>query len=122
VLTAAGVVDTSTAKPFTWPSGFPAVTAAATDTAGGVIAAGAGATVEVLVVRDGKAARDAVPAATLAAPLAPVAAVALDRAGRVVVALRDGRVAVRDNGAWTATAVRDDLPAARPGAPPATSQ
>jgi hypothetical protein len=48
--------------------------------------------------------------------------VVIDKAGRVTVALADGRIARRDRkppGTWTLTAVREALPAGRPGASPA---
>ncbi len=90
-----------------------------------IAAATNGAVIELEIVRDGRAEHDRMPGGVVTEPLAPVAGVVLDRSGRIVVALRDGRVAVRDNGRddkWSATAVRDDLPAPRPGAPPATSR
>ncbi|MEJ7604544.1 MAG: hypothetical protein WKG01_42210, partial [Kofleriaceae bacterium] len=46
---------------------------------------------------------------------------AVDKRGRAVIALRDGRLAVRDAGGWTASTVSEALPAAHPGAPPANS-
>lgn len=51
----------------------------------------------------------------------PVGVIA-DRAGRVAIAFRDGRIAVRERGAWTFATAAEQLPAPRPGAPPATSR
>ncbi len=59
-------------------------------------------------------------ASDAAAAGAPVG-VAVDRAGRAVVAFRDGRIAVRERGAWTTITVGVELPPPRPGAPPAVS-
>jgi len=47
--------------------------------------------------------------------------VVVDRAGRAVVALADGRIAVRGPTGWTTTTVVDEPAAARPGAAPASS-
>lgn len=47
------------------------------------------------------------------------AGVVADDAGRVLVAFEDGRLALRDRGAWTITTARAALPAPRPGPPPA---
>jgi len=47
--------------------------------------------------------------------------VAMDKDGKLVVALADGHVLAGKPGAWTTTEVRDELPAAKPGSGPATS-
>jgi hypothetical protein len=39
-----------------------------------------------------------------------------------VIALDDGRIALRDKAGWTMTAVTDEAPAEHPGAAPATSE
>nr|HEX4316921.1 hypothetical protein [Kofleriaceae bacterium] len=140
-ITATGVFDVTARAAVAWPAGFVAGAVAA-DAAGDVVAAAAAPAssgdLAVVVIRAGstRVDRDAVPAAVLAGAAgsgaasspAAVAAVAIDRDGRVLVALRDGRIALRDNGhagsgaaAWTATGVRDSLPADRPGSPPAAS-
>jgi len=62
---------------------------------------------------------DVVPV-TIDGAAAPVG-LAIDRAGRAVIAFRDGRLAVREKGAWTTVSVAEELPAPRPGAPPAPS-
>ncbi|MGN6108411.1 MAG: hypothetical protein ACTHU0_25120 [Kofleriaceae bacterium] len=46
----------------------------------------------------------------------------VDRAERVLIAFRDGRIAVRDRGAWTTTRPTSQLPPDRSGPPPATSR
>gem|GEM_PF-1734313 len=54
-------------------------------------------------------------------PLANPVGVVTDTTGRLVVAFRDGRLAIRTRGAWSVTSIADALPTARPGAPPALS-
>jgi hypothetical protein len=72
--------------------------------------------------------RHALPPAaplTLAPPVAgdaTIAAFLADRAGRLLIATRGGDVHVWADGAWTAGAVSDELPAPRKGAAPARSQ
>ncbi|MFN0250343.1 MAG: hypothetical protein ACKV2T_25920 [Kofleriaceae bacterium] len=61
------------------------------------------------------------PGSIPAAPLAEPVAIVTDTAGRVVVAFRDGRIAVRERGAWSVTMIRVALPVPRPGARPAMS-
>jgi len=48
--------------------------------------------------------------------------VVVDRAGRIVIAMSDGRLLVGDKSTWTAATVRDALPDPHPGSPPATSR
>ena len=67
--------------------------------------------------RGAPAARTDAPDGPLVHPVGVVA----DTSGRVVVAFRDGRLAVRDRGTWSLTAVIEALPAPRPGAAPARS-
>ena len=52
----------------------------------------------------------------------PVVGLVGDKAGRVVVATRDGHIATRDAaGAWTISEISEQLPAAKPGPAPAES-
>lgn len=50
------------------------------------------------------------------------AGVVVDRAGRAVIALQDGRLAVRDQGRWSELQVSEAPRGPRPGPPPATSR
>ena len=50
-----------------------------------------------------------------------IAAVAVDREGRVLVALRDGTVTVRAGGSWQSGAVSDQLATDRGGPGPSLS-
>ena len=52
---------------------------------------------------------------------AEVVGVVADRAGRIAIAFRDGRIALVVQGTSTETAVEDRLPGPIPGGPPATS-
>ena len=77
-----------------------------------------------LVVVDAKAEQspitlDPLPAGAAAKPQA--VGIVADKAGRIAIAFRDGRIAVKDRGTWSTSGVSDPLPAARPGSPPATS-
>jgi hypothetical protein len=73
---------------------------------------------DVAIVRGGRVERDR---ATVDPP-GTVVAVTADRDGRVVVALADGRVALRERGAWTIARLRDELPPPHVGSPPAESR
>ncbi|HLL24275.1 MAG TPA: hypothetical protein VK427_19225, partial [Kofleriaceae bacterium] len=128
VLLEDGAVDLETGRKTAWPTGIEVAPSAAFATADGrlVVAATEGTKLVLVTVTKDKLAREPVEASTAGADagsagMTPVAVVT-DRAHRVVLALRDGRVLLRERGAWTSTQVRSDLPAPRPGAPPARSQ
>jgi len=133
-----GAIDLRSQKTIDWPAGTKVDAAIATEDS--VIAvAQHGKDLELLTWRPPASARshaDAqlatepvvvgadAPAAHVDAAAAPVG-VTTDRAGRVVVALRDGRLVVRDkgpHGTWSTVRVQDALPAARPGPAPATQK
>jgi hypothetical protein len=140
-----GAFDLRTGAMLAWPAGF-AATAAASAADDSLVACGAaGDGFDVVSARNGKLDREHVSIAAIAAggspsspspappspapsspttvstaPVLPVAIVA-DRAGRLVVAMTDGRIAIRDRNTWTMTVARDELPAPHPGSPPATS-
>lgn len=110
-----GAVDLTTGRLTTWPAGL-AIGTAATGPGDVLVAVGAGKTgLEVVTLGAGKLARDPLGITGTAV------GVVVDRAGRAVVALSDGRIAVRDKAGWTTTVVADDPPAEHPGAAPATS-
>lgn len=52
---------------------------------------------------------------------ANIVGIVADVTDRVVVATSNGKLAIRDGGAWTTTIVRAALPAPRPGSPAAVS-
>ena len=103
-----GVFDLDRGKLIALPA-TPRVTAVLGDALLAVIAS------ELVTVRATKLDREPLPFDASA-----VVGLAADRA-RIVVALADGHLAVRDKATWTTTEVRDDLPAPHPGSPPATS-
>jgi hypothetical protein len=110
-----GLVDLRTQKPIAWPTEL-AISAATAVGDAVLVAAVRGTAVELVTVRPRTLDREPVPLD----PPAPIVGIAADPAGRVVLATRDGRLVVRDGGTWTTTTVHDELPAARPGPPPAT--
>ena len=122
-LVADGAVDLQGGKTIAWPTGVT-IAAAAPATNDGLVAAGtSSAGVEVIVVQGGKLARETVSGSaggSAPAGVAPVG-VAMDRDGRIVIALADGHVIAGKPGAWATTEVRDELPPAKPGPAPATS-
>lgn len=110
-----GAVDLTSAALTDWPSGLTIGVAAATpdDTLVAIGASHAG--LELVTLRGGKLARDPLGITGTAV------GVAVDRAGRAVVALSDGRIALRSKTGWTTTQVTDEPPAEHPGPAPATS-
>lgn len=117
-LTDRGAVDLKAGTTTAWPAGLSAHVAAAGPDAATLAAVASGrAGLELITLSGTKIVRDPI-AGTQGAK---AVGVAVDKAGRAVVALSDGRVARRDRAAWTITQVRDELPAPRPGAGPATS-
>ena len=114
-----GVVELATGALVAWPAGLYIEAAIADrDRVLAAAAAARGGGLELVTVRAGKVTREPVPLD----PPAPVVALAADRAGRIVLATHDGRLVVRDHGAWSTATVRDELPPPRPGAPPARSR
>jgi hypothetical protein len=113
-----GAVDLGTGAATTWPDGLAIGTAAQAPDGALVAAATAGDAAELVTIRGGKLERDKLPMDRATPPVGITA----DREGRVVIALSDGRVCLRERGAWTVTMVTDELPADHPGSPPATSR
>jgi hypothetical protein len=127
-----GVLDLTTMKSTAWPAGVRVdEIAAAGTTIVALAATGARAKPLELVVLTGKPAARGKPAVvrepTPFDGSADVVALVIDDDRRVLLATRDGRIALRAAGAWdgagswTVTQVRDEVPEPRPGAGPALS-
>lgn len=132
LLVTTGVFDLKTQRTLTWPAGLRVTdtTLVGVDT---LVAVGTRAGKRELVTV--KATGGAAPGKKTAAkgdgadteviPLpsaSPVVGIVADKAGRVVVATRDGHIAVRDSGNWTVSEVSEALPADKPGPAPAESK
>jgi len=110
-----GAVDLTTGKLTPWPAGL-AISAAAVAPGDTLVAVGAGtAGLELVTLGAGKLARE--PLRLTGTAVGVIA----DRAGRAVVALSDGRIAVRDRTGWTVTRVTDAPAGDHPGSAPAIS-
>ncbi|TMQ05177.1 MAG: hypothetical protein E6J91_41270 [Deltaproteobacteria bacterium] len=111
-----GAFDLTTGKLTAWPAGL-AIGPAAPAPGDALVAVGTSRTgLELLTLGAGKLTRDPLGLTGTAV------GVAVDRTGRAVVALSDGRIAVRSKTGWTTTSVVDDPPAEHPGPAPATSE
>jgi hypothetical protein len=113
-----GLLDLRTQKVTAWPAGFAVASAVAVSN-DLVVAAGLhGNAAELVTLKGATFAREPIGLAG-----APIVSVVADKSGRVVVAARDGQLAVRDKaGTWTLGAVTSELPPDRPGSPPAESK
>jgi len=116
-----GAVDLKSGVTTPWPSGLTIATAASGPNEGlvavGVTTTGGARRLELVTLVGKKLVREPLPDGVTGSAVG----VALDSSGRAVIALRDGRLAVRERGAWNVVSVREALPASQAGAPPATS-
>ncbi|MEO6776423.1 MAG: hypothetical protein ABI467_25995 [Kofleriaceae bacterium] len=131
-----GLLDLTKRAVTPWPAGFRVATAIAV-TSDLVVAAGLhGNAPELVTLARSRLSREAIApsgglpgraggtgTADFGTGAAAIISVVADTAGRVVVAAQDGQLAVRDKaGTWTFGRVRSELPADRPGPPPAASK
>jgi len=112
-----GLLDLRTQTTTAWPAGFKVAAAVAVDNELVVAAGTLNNAAELVTLKAGKLGHE-----KISGPGSPIVAVVGDRAGRVVVATRDGLWTRDKAGTWTAGELRDDLPADRPGSPPAESK
>jgi hypothetical protein len=117
-IVARGAYDLRATKTIPWPAGTRLGAAAAGPDDSLVAVGTLAGKLELFTMSRGKLDREAIPLT----PGGTAVGVAVDRAGRAVVALADGRLLVRDRGSWTTATVKDALPAARPGPPAARSK
>jgi hypothetical protein len=119
-----GVLDLKTLKTIAWPTGLRVDDATAVGETLYAVAAH-GKQRELLVLTPAAAAAKVAKFDREPIPLdggGNIVGIAADDDKRVVVATRDGKLAVRDKGAWTTAEVRDELPAPKaPGPAPALS-
>lgn len=113
-----GAVELRTGKTTAWPAGASIELAAAGADERLIAVARTAGKLELLALRAGALERTPIDADGADAPVG----VAVDRAGRAVVAFRGGRIAVRERAAWTTALVGEQLPSPHPGAPPAASR
>lgn len=117
VLVDGGAFDLKAMKAIAWPTGVDI--ALATTLGNDFIGVSQhGTTVELVTIKAGKVVREVVP---LDQP-EPAVGIVADKHARIAIALRDGRIALRDAGTWTVSEVREELASAKPGPAPAESQ
>ncbi len=116
-LTDRGALDLTTGTTTPWPAGLRVTVAAAGpgDRLIAVVRARGG--LELATLTGKKLERDALPSEITGTPVGVV----VDKTGRAAIALDDGRLAMRERGRWAVVRVREALPAAQPGPPPATA-
>jgi hypothetical protein len=112
-----GALDLKTFKTVAWPAGVRIGDATTTGDSLIVVATHGGQT-ELLTIKGTKLVRETIPLAKAG----PIIGVVADREARVVVATRDGTIAMRIKGAWTTSEVRVEIPAAKPGPAPAACE
>lgn len=105
-----GAHDLRANKTIAWPSGASLQTAATGPDDSLVAVVEVNRKLELVTIAKTKLDRDVIDDVKAVA-----VGVAVDRAGRAVVALADGRIAVRNAGIWAVTAVKTVVPAPRPG-------
>jgi hypothetical protein len=117
-----GVHELATKKLTRWPAGLAVAVTNVAPNGGFVAVATSHGKLELVALRAGKFEREpiGVPALPGAKSGPKPVGLAVDKRGRAVVALRDGRLAIRDRGAWTVSTISEALPDPNPGAPPAT--
>ncbi len=112
-----GALDLKSFKVVAWPAGCRVTETAVTGDSL-VAVASKGKQLELLTVSRGKVAREPIPLDRGDSVVGVVA----DREGRVVVAAKDGSIAMRVKGTWTTTSVRTELGPPKPGPAPATCE
>lgn len=112
-----GALDLKIMKPIVWPAGVHIVEA--TTVGNDFIGVSMhGKTVELVTIKAGKVVRESVP---IDNPK-PIVGLVVDKHARVAIAMRDGRIVLRDSGTWSVREVREELAAPKPGPAPAESQ
>ncbi len=110
-IVATGAYDLRTGKTIGWPASAKVTTIAAGLDDGLVAVASLAGKLALLTITKGTLDQQSIDVT----PNGTAVGVAVDRAGRVVVALADGRMLLRERGAWTSSTIKDQLPAPRPG-------
>jgi hypothetical protein len=115
-----GAFDLKAMKPFVWPAGIHVVEAT---TIGNDLFAVSlvGKKLELVTIKAGKTGKIEREPIAIDDPK-PIVGLVVDKQARVAIAMRDGRIALRDNGTWTVSEVREELAAAKPGPAPAESK